>query len=176
MWNGLPAAEKARFLHHARSYWDVHRHRIAPAIRAKLEDEIAHGHLRIHHGRVGAIQADRRTLRVNLDHADGTRTPLEVGTLLNSLGFELDYRRSGSPLIQSLFRAGHAQPGELAMGLATDGLGRLLDEQGRAWPNLYTLGTARIGQLWETTAAHEIRVQAAELAGAIVEAIRGRRN
>ncbi|MGQ0621647.1 MAG: FAD/NAD(P)-binding protein [Panacagrimonas sp.] len=171
LWNGLPAAEKARFLRHARSHWDVHRHRIAPAIRARLDQEMASSRLKIHIGRVGAIRAERRTLRVNLDHHDGSITTLEVGTLLNSLGFELDYRRAASPLIQSLLRAGYAQPGELSLGLATDPLGRLLDASGRAWPNLYTLGTARIGQLWETTAAHEIRVQAADLAGAIVEVL-----
>lgn len=174
-WNGLASAEKTRFLRHARSYWDVHRHRIAPEVHEQLQKEIASGSLRIHRGRVGAIQADRQTLRIDLDHADGSKTQLEVGTLLNSLGLEIDYRKAESPLIQSLFRAGYAQPGEISLGLATDGQGRVLDAQGRAWPNLYTLGTARIGQLWETIAAHEIRLQAAELAGAIVEAVRGQR-
>lgn len=173
LWIGLPAAEKARFLRHARSYWDVHRHRIAPQVRQALEAELVAGTLAIHSARVGAIRADRSGLQAELQHRDGRRQVLAVGTLLNSMGFELDYRRTESPLIQSLFRPGYAAPGELSLGLATDPLGRVIDAQQRPWPSLYTLGTSRIGQLWETTAAHEIRLQAAELAGLIVESLRG---
>ena len=39
---------------------------------------------------------------------------------------------------------------------------------------LFTLGVSRIGQLWETTAAHEIRLQAAEVAGALVRGLPSR--
>ena len=72
-------------------------------------------------------------------------------------------------MIQGLLRSDTVRPGEL--GLDTDVLGRLKASDGRVWPNLFTLDTARIGKLWETTAAHEIRQQAAELAGALVRGL-----
>jgi uncharacterized NAD(P)/FAD-binding protein YdhS len=172
-WIGLSPAEKRRFLRHGRSLWDAHRHRIADTIRAQMEDEIQAGTLRLHAGRVGAIEPRVEALRIILHHAHRIPTELNVGLLLNSLGFELDYRRADVPLVQGVLRSGLARSGELGLGLDTDAFGRVRAKDGREWPTLYTLGTARIGQLWETTAAHEIRQQAAELAGALVRGLLG---
>ena len=36
LWQGLPPEEQQRFLRHARPWWDVHRHRIAPEVAAAL--------------------------------------------------------------------------------------------------------------------------------------------
>lgn len=36
LWQGLPLEERRRFLRHVRPYWDIHRHRIAPAVAARL--------------------------------------------------------------------------------------------------------------------------------------------
>lgn len=173
LWIGLSPAEKRRFLRHARTYWDVHRHRIADFVRAQLDAELSAGGLVLHAGRIGAIEPSTQQLRITVQRHHLPPLLLEVGLLLSSLGFELDYRRSDSPLIQGLLRSGTARPGELGLGFDTDSIGRLRGSDGRAWSSLYTLGTARIGQLWETTAAHEIRLQAAELAGALVRG-RGR--
>jgi uncharacterized NAD(P)/FAD-binding protein YdhS len=173
-WAGLPVVEKRRFLRHTRTFWDVNRHRVAGFIRAGLDRELAAGTLRIHAGRLGILEPGIASLRAILDRRDGTQTELHLGLLLNSLGFELDYRRSDSPLLQALLRSGTVRAGELGLGLDTDAVGRLRSRDGRAWPNLFTLGVSRIGQLWETTAAHEIRLQAAELAGALVRGLPSR--
>lgn len=171
LWIGLSPAEKRRFLRHARSYWDVHRHRIGAPISAQIDAERNAGTLRVHRGRVGVIEPLKQGLRVILERRGGGQDELYVQLLLNSLGFELDYRRADAPLVQALLRSGTVRPGEMGLGLDTDSLGRLKAGHGRPWPNLFTLGTARIGQLWETTAAHEIRLQAAELAGALVRGL-----
>ena len=47
IWQSLPPAEQRRFLRHVRPYWDVHRHRIAPAINSLIESEITDGGIRI---------------------------------------------------------------------------------------------------------------------------------
>lgn len=173
-WAGLTPAEKRRFLRHARTLWDVNRHRVADFVRARLDQELAAGSLEVHAGRLGIIEPGVGSLRAILDLRDGTQSELHVGLLLNSLGFELDYRRSDSPLVQALLRSGTVRAGELGLGLDTDPIGRLRSRDGRPWPNLFTLGVSRIGQLWETTAAHEIRLQAAEVAGALVRGLPSR--
>ena len=73
---------------------------------------------------------------------------------------------SRDPLLASLLAAGHACPGPLGMGLATDGSGRVRAADGTvgaAW----TLGAMRRGELWESTAIPEIRAQAVAVAQAI---------
>jgi uncharacterized NAD(P)/FAD-binding protein YdhS len=59
-----------------------------------------------------------------------------------------------------LLDAGLAAPGPLGLGLATD-------PDGRCSEGVYALGALRRGELWETTAVPEIRVQADAIAATI---------
>lgn len=52
IWRSLPAQERRRFRRHLRPYWEVHRHRIAPEIAARLESEIRFGHAEVHASRI----------------------------------------------------------------------------------------------------------------------------
>ena len=52
LWQQLPLPEQRRFLQHLTSYWDVHRHRIAPEIDAVIQSLIDGGQLRILAGRI----------------------------------------------------------------------------------------------------------------------------
>ena len=46
IWKGLSLEEKKRFSRHARPWWDVHRHRIAPEVAQQLHDLIQRGSAR----------------------------------------------------------------------------------------------------------------------------------
>jgi hypothetical protein len=43
LWQTLPPASRPRFLRHARAWWNVHRHRMAPEIEMRLAGLIAQG-------------------------------------------------------------------------------------------------------------------------------------
>src|SRR5207237_4307064 len=47
LWRELPHASRQRFLEHARAWWDVHRHRMAPEVEDRLTAAIADGSLRL---------------------------------------------------------------------------------------------------------------------------------
>src|SRR3546814_5960320 len=51
LWQGLPVAEKRRFLRHLRSWWDVHRHRMAPEVAAVVQNAMDRGQLVVRAGR-----------------------------------------------------------------------------------------------------------------------------
>ncbi|MEO6255858.1 MAG: FAD/NAD(P)-binding protein, partial [Sphingomicrobium sp.] len=53
LWQSLDAEQQRRFLRHARPYWDVHRHRIAPEVAQQLRDLVANQKLEIVAGRIG---------------------------------------------------------------------------------------------------------------------------
>lgn len=163
LWQGLKISERLRFLRHARSYWDTHRHRLAPEIATHMQHLRDSGRLVIHRGRIGDIAATAGALDV-LVRTSGGKQRVRVDRVINSLGFELDARRSDAPLLQSLLRTGAARPGPAGLGLRTDELGRLQAAGGRTWSSLFTLGCLRAGELWETTGAHEIQIQAMALA------------
>ena len=56
IWKALDAGERRRFVRHARPWWDVHRHRIAPQVAAQIADMVGEGRLEIVAGRIGAMR------------------------------------------------------------------------------------------------------------------------
>ena len=72
------------------------------------------------------------------------------------------------PLVQSLLAQRLAVPDVLGMGFATDRDGAL---RGGAGGLLFTLGTLRRGELWESTAIPELRTQARAVATRLVDSL-----
>lgn len=56
LWQALDPAEKQRFLRHLQAYWDIHRHRTAPASGERLERLVAAGALKVAAGRLRRFQ------------------------------------------------------------------------------------------------------------------------
>jgi uncharacterized NAD(P)/FAD-binding protein YdhS len=169
IWHSLPVRERRRFLRHLRPYWEIHRHRIAPAIGARIDAEIAAGRSEVHPGRIIACreEAGSFTVRYQNRHS-GSPREISVQRIVNCTGPETDCRRIESPLLASLLQSGLARPDELFLGLDCARDGALIAADGAASTLLYALGPARKGSLWETTAVPEIRVQAATLADLLV--------
>ncbi|MGW0119014.1 FAD/NAD(P)-binding protein [Streptomyces sp. NPDC003327] len=157
LWRGLSTEERVELLDREGALWNTHRHRMAPATAEALARARTARRLAVHAGGVARATAhDDGTLTVGL--ADGR--DLRVTWVVDCTG---PGRRPDDPLWRSLFDAGAATPGPLGMGVATRD-GRLLDTEGRTGLPVHTLGAPRRGELWETTAIPEIRVQAAALA------------
>jgi uncharacterized NAD(P)/FAD-binding protein YdhS len=160
LWHSLTPEERAEFVAREGALWNTHRHRMPPATAESLSRARTARRLAVHTGAVtDAVEHDGR-LAITLSNG---RT-LHVGWVIDCTG---PGRRFGDPLWRSLFASGAAVTGPLGMGVATRD-GRLLDAEGRADRALFTLGAPRRGELWETTAIPEIRVQAAELAGQLL--------
>jgi len=170
----LAAEEQRRFLRHIRPYWDVHRHRIAPEIGAAVEELLGEGRMHLHAGRVTHYRENENGADVEFRNrrTDALET-LRVDRVINCTGPESDPRRVKSPLIANLLQQGLARPDHLFLGLDVDGDGALLDAKGASSLELFALGPARKGRLWESIAVPEIRVQAAQLAELLVGRLSG---
>ncbi|MGW7545341.1 FAD/NAD(P)-binding protein [Streptomyces sp. NPDC054770] len=157
LWRSLTPEEREEFLSREGALWNTHRHRMAPATAEHVSRARTARRLHVHTGTVvRATDTEQGSLAVEL--SGGATLP--VGWVVDCTG---PGRRLEAPLWQDLFASGTAVPGPLGMGAATRD-GQLLDARGRAGLPLFTLGAPRRGELWETTAIPEIRVQAAELA------------
>jgi uncharacterized NAD(P)/FAD-binding protein YdhS len=165
IWQSLPVEEQKRFLRHARSQWDIHRHRLAPEIADIFSDMEAEGQIRFHTGRIKRYSEDHGLAEIVYQERGTTvEKRLHAHRLINCTGSETDCRRIDDSLITSLFVQGLARPDHLFLGLDVDREGALIDYQGNASASLFTIGPTRKGQLWETTAVPEIRQQAQQLA------------
>lgn len=164
IWRSLPITERRRFLRHMRPYWDVHRHRVAPAIGARLASQIQNGQIEIHAGRVKAYAEDSDGVEVTYrDRASGQLERLRVDRVINCTGPESDCRKVDDPLLTDLMRQKLVQPDSLFLGLDVSPDGALINAHGEASNLLYAIGPVRKGSLWESIAVPELRVQVSEL-------------
>jgi hypothetical protein len=166
IWRGLDPDARSAFLATAARRWERVRHRVDPAVHTWLEQRRAEGSLVVHAAGVAAAQPAGRTLSITL--TDGTLVP--AAAVVNCTGAGSPVTASEDPLTMNLLGRGIARPGPLDLGFATDDGGRLCAASG-ASPAIWTIGALRRGELWESTAVPEIRVQAAMLAGDIVRAL-----
>jgi len=165
IWQSLPIEEQRRFLRHARAYWEVHRHRIAPEIADVLADLVRDHQVRICAGRVTGYAEKKAFAEVTFrERHTGRQHLLRVDRVINCTGSENDCRRIDDPFIRSLLSQGYARPDPLFLGLDVNDDGALISADGKISESLFALGPARRGHLWETTAVPEIRVQALNLA------------
>lgn len=164
IWGDLSDESKARFLRHVRPFWEVHRHRMAPQVAARLEQAISNAKLVIHRGRIAAIEPARASaLNVKLKPHGRLSQSIGADVVVNCTGPDYNPRATRNPLIASLLGNGFARPDALHLGLDTDDDDRLLSSGGNLQENLYAIGPVARGRLWEVTAVPEIRQQAALL-------------
>jgi uncharacterized NAD(P)/FAD-binding protein YdhS len=172
IWRSLPLVEQRRFLRHLRSYWDVHRHRIAERIADQLTLQLRSGQMQMHAGRITEYRECATGVEVTYrERKSGQLTTLLVDRVVNCTGPEGDYRRVSSPLLLELIERNLARPDALSLGLDVADDGAVLDSQGSPSSFLYAVGPLRKGKLWESVAVPELRVQVAELASLLVSGL-----
>ena len=166
LWAGATAVERARFLRHLRPWWDVHRHRIAPAVAERIAAMESEGRLRFAAGRLVSAAADGSVAwrPRGSDHAE----TLRAARIVNCTGPELDIVRAGEPLFDALLGRGLIRPDANRLGIDVDGESRALAADGRAWDALYAIGPITRGAFWESIAVPDIAVQAQAVARKIL--------
>ncbi|WP_271298948.1 FAD/NAD(P)-binding protein [Sphingomonas sp. CV7422] len=160
MWGAADAATRRRFLRHLRPYWDVHRHRLAPSVAAKIAALRDSGRLHFVAGKSVAAAADG-------DHAlfhwrprgSDAVTTTRVARIVNCTGPQGDLLRSDEPLLRGLLRQRLIRPDPLRIGLDVDAQSQVIDADGRADPRVFCIGPMTRGGLWEVVAVPDIRQQ-----------------
>jgi uncharacterized NAD(P)/FAD-binding protein YdhS len=161
LWQGLAEDEQRRFLRHLRPWWDVHRHRIAPQVAARIEAMRRSGRLEVAAARIARIEGDR----VTLARRGGGELSRRFAAVINCTGPQGAIERVEDALIRSLIASGRARPDRLGLGLEVDGRSRIAGTGDG--PDLYALGPLTRGAFWEIVAVPDIRGQAAGVAKAI---------
>jgi uncharacterized NAD(P)/FAD-binding protein YdhS len=165
IWEEMDVAERSRFLRHVRPYWDVHRHRAAPATRAAIDRMREAGELQIRAARVLRYETTRDGVRV-LIRPRGTSSAeaLFVERVVNCTGPSSDVRHLGDRLLDALCKRGLVAPDLLSLGLEVSDELALLDNHGRPSETLYLVGPLLKAKFWEATAVAELRQHAAHIA------------
>lgn len=168
LWRAADAATRARLVRHLRPFWDVHRHRIAPAIAAEIQTLTDAGRLTVVAGRVVSLAPTGDGVTLTFRPKGATVTQMaEADWLIDCTGPGHDPARD--PLTGPLIAAGRARLDPLGLGLDLDEAGRALRSDGTPDPTLMVLGPPARATFWETVAVPDIRQRIEVLAGTLAD-------
>jgi len=168
IWQSLSTAEKRRFLRHLRPWWDVHRHRMAPAVADIIDDAIRRRQLKLQAARVQAMAPDRQGVAVTLKKRGSDRLEnLRVARVIDCSGPQCDYASIDSPLVHDLLSQGMARPDPLKLGLDVTADSAVINRWGVPSQQIYALGPVTRGLFWEITSVPDIREQCWKVASLI---------
>ncbi|HEU0043737.1 FAD/NAD(P)-binding protein [Sphingomonas sp.] len=171
LWAASDAVVRARFLRHLRPFWDVHRHRLAPAVAARIDQMVAAGRLRFVAGKVQGCVADGAALRLSWRPRRGEQVMTTIAArVVNCTGPQGDLTRTTEPLLRVLRERGAIRPDPLRLGLEVDTRSRVVARDGSADDSLYCIGPMTRGGLWEVVAVPDLRRHAWDLARRLANA------
>ncbi|WP_455930349.1 FAD/NAD(P)-binding protein [Pseudomonas fluorescens] len=165
LWSQASEREKRQFVRHVRPWWESHHHR-SPPLSAQLVARLHEaGRLRIQAASFRGLVASDSGVTIRLRRrGEQAVTQVSGAALINSSGIEYDWRRVAKPLPQQLLKRGLIKPGPLALGIAADTSGAVLDAQGQVSRRLFAMGPPLRGMWWESTAVTDVALQAKALA------------
>lgn len=165
IWVNWSPAERRRFLTRLRPWWDIHRHRMAPPVAARISGLRDAGRLQALAARIQRIEPDGQHLAVTWRRAGQVETKT-FSAIVNCTGLSGDI--DGSPLLRSLAAHGVLRPDALRLGADVDSRFRVLGPRGAPTPGLYAVGPLTRAARWETVAVPDLRSQTAEVASLVV--------
>lgn len=171
LWRGHSAEEQDRFLRHARPYWDIHRHRLAPAVDERIAALERAGRLRFVAGELLGAEPGLTgaTVRFRPRGTAGLER-LPVDRIVNCTGPGGDFSRLPDPLVGNLLAGGLIRPDAHRLGLDVDHAGRVRDAAGSPQDRLFAVGPITKGEAWEIIAVPDIRRQVWDLARLLADA------
>lgn len=165
MWAQASEAQRGRFLRHLRPWWDVHRHRLAPAVAERVAALQAAGRLEIVAGKIGSAveQADGVEVTWRPRGSDEPQR-LVAQRIINCTGPQGNLLLTQEPLLRTLAARGSIRPDSARLGIDVDTGTATIAADGRTNEHLFALGPMTRGAFWEIVAVPDIRSQAWHLA------------
>jgi uncharacterized NAD(P)/FAD-binding protein YdhS len=172
IWRGWSLTERRRFLRHARPWWDVHRHRLAPKVAARIDHLTASGVLRTAAGQIrGWVDGDGCVGLAWTPRGSRTLVRTRAALIVNCTGPNADLAAADDQLISSLAAAGLIRADACRLGVDVDANARLVRRDGGVNDTLFAVGPITRGAFWEITSVPDIRHQARDCALAVVRAL-----
>lgn len=158
VWQRLGPQGQEQFLRHLRSWWDVHRHRMAPDVADAIDSLRRTGRLRTHAGRLHSldVQASGTHVRWQVRGAERIEK-LSAGLCFDASGRSQRWDMQQEGLLHRLVEGGLASMDSHNMGIRADDRFRILNADGQPEARIFTFGPTLKGSLWECTAVPELR-------------------
>jgi uncharacterized NAD(P)/FAD-binding protein YdhS len=173
IWRSWTISQRRRFLRHARPWWDVHRHRMAPAIAARLSGLVVSADLEVLAGRLEAVAVEDEGFAIRFrPRGEARAVTRSFAAIVNCTGPRGDPELVEAGLIADLRRRGALRRDPLGLGLDVDEHLRVFGADGRPTPGLFAVGPLTRAAVWEALAVPDLRTQTADLARTVTASLR----
>jgi uncharacterized NAD(P)/FAD-binding protein YdhS len=170
LWRGFTEQERGLFTIRLLHLWTVTRHRIPLHIHEKIRNLQKTDRIQTIAGRILNLSEFNHHVVVDyLDKESKEAKKISVSRVINCTGPQTNLFTLENEFLNECAVSGVVMQDALHLGIAANpSTFRVLDGEGREHPRLYTLGSNLKGELWESTAVGELRVQAEILANLLL--------
>lgn len=169
IWAALPARERAKLVRRLRSFWDVHRFRVAPQLEAVLDARQADGTLRIVKGEPVSAEARADGLAVAIRPRGRPPETHVFDAVVLATGPAHRSLVTDDALIAQLAADGAVRLDDFGLGLSVDERSRAIGTDGAASPTLWIAGPLARGTFGELMGLPEVARHAEGVAGDIIK-------
>lgn len=169
IWAALPRQERRRFSRHLKPFWEILRHRVAPAVLETSQRLRDAGVLELARGSLSDLRLlEDGRYQAEWGHPARGANRGTFDRVINATGFSTRLASSASELLCQLHGKGWIREDELGLGIDTSSDLRLIDRDGAVLPGVYYVGPMLRARFWECTAVPELRLRAAEVAACML--------
>lgn len=165
IWLRLPLQDRRKFLRRVVPFWDIHRHRVAPAAFLRLEQMLRSGQVEPVRGQVESYERTGAGVELVVRRRGvGGERRLSVGAVVNCTGPNYDIAAIRLPLIAQLRDEGFIAADPLKLGIDIGEDYGVIGRDGIRMDGLHYIGPMLKARFWEAIAVPELRVHAQQLA------------
>jgi uncharacterized NAD(P)/FAD-binding protein YdhS len=165
IWQRLPMSARRSFLEHARAWWEVHRHRMAPEVERRLHDTIASGCVTVMAAKLCGVEAGSKDVLIRYRRRGLTTVEtLYVDKIVECRQIGSTPLQPINPALRSLLEQGLARLDPLRIGIDVTAESAIIKQSGVPSERLFAVGPLTRATFWEIFAIPDIRNQCADLA------------
>lgn len=175
-WPTMSLKERSRIVRHLRSYWDVHRFRVAPQVEHVINRRRAAGTFTLHAASISGAEPREDHILLHL-YPRGSMRPLrhETDYVVITTGPAHNRVVEGEPHLASLAASGWIRGDSLALGILCNRQGRAIAQNGQAIATLLIAGPLARGTFGELMGLPQVTNYAKFIADEVQHELAGQR-
>ena len=169
MWRSLTQRDKVRFIQRLRPFWDIHRHRCAPATAKTFDWLVENGNIQFITGELCALRKAQvgvqATVRSRKNHY---MCLLVVDQVINCTGPGRRGTVAQGSLLHRLIAEGVVTFDNVGVGIETTDTYHVICSTGGSANSVFYIGPLLRARYWEATAVPELRMHCTRLVNEVL--------
>ncbi len=172
IWQQLPLPARCSFIEHARAWWEVHRHRMAPEVERRIDATINSGRLTVIAAKLCEIEQGTEDALIRYRRRGATTIEtMRVDKIVECRQIGPAPLKVVNPALRSLLERGLAQLDPLQLGIDVTPESAVVSRSGVPSERLFAIGPVTRPAFWEIIAIPDICNQCAALANRLRRAL-----